>query len=79
MAFRSAPKRAMANLTHVAERSCQPFRSIAGDALRDQTPMQQVNDIVAFILFLKNKIHPLVAETYLNMPEYAPNTVSKAR
>lgn len=43
----------------------------------DQTMLIHVNDIVAFVLFLKNKIHPLIAEAYLFAPEYAPNSVTK--
>ena len=60
------PKHALANLTRASARSCQPFRAIAGDALRDQTPMPQINDI-----------HPLVADAYLRIPEYSPNSISK--
>ena len=71
------PKHALANLTRASARSCHPFRAIAGDVLRDQTPMPQINDIVAFVLFLKNKIHPLVADAYLRIPEYSPNSISK--
>jgi hypothetical protein len=42
-----------------------------------QAMMIHVNDIVAFVLFLKNKIHHLIAEAYLFSPEYAPNSVTK--